>query len=209
MEKKDIQLVIEDSDIAISRKKDHIDLAFSSRNQLGAHDERFYYEPVLSGHPESYPITKFIGFDLQLPIWVSSMTGGTEKAGFINQNLARACGVFGMGMGLGSCRSLLYNDDNLKDFDVKHHMPEMPLFANLGIAQLEDLIVSNGLSKIDHMLDKLSADGLIIHINPLQEWLQKEGDIIKQISNSFLRNSIGSCQISCHRQRGWTGFWAC
>jgi len=105
------------------------------------------------------------------------MTGGTEMAHTINHNLARACREFGMGMGLGSCRALLYSDERLDDFDVRHLIGEgLPLFANLGIAQLEQLIDKGDLQRVDDLLDKLQADGLIVHVNPLQEWLQPEGD---------------------------------
>jgi isopentenyl-diphosphate delta-isomerase len=108
------------------------------------------------------------------------MTGGTEMANTINHNLARACKDFGMGMGLGSCRTLLYSDDTLPDFDVRHLIgPTLPLYANLGIAQIEQLIEKNDLPRIRRLLDKLQADGLIIHVNPMQEWLQPEGDHFK------------------------------
>jgi isopentenyl-diphosphate Delta-isomerase len=164
---------------ASARKKDHIELAFQSQIEEGKLDRRFYYEPLLSSHPkagESKPF-QFLGKTLRTPIWVSSMTGGTEFAKTINQNLARACNEFGMGMGLGSCRSLLYSDENIGDFDVRAIIGnELPLYANLGIAQLEQLIKKKELFLIDRLLNKLSADGLIIHVNPLQEWLQPEGD---------------------------------
>jgi isopentenyl-diphosphate delta-isomerase len=55
-------------------------------------------------------------------------------------------------------------------------MPDQPLFANLGIAQIEELIDAGHMDKIDDLIKKLKADGLIIHINPLQEWIQPEGD---------------------------------
>ena len=163
---------------AAQRKKDHIELAFQSQIASGELDQRFYYEPLLAGHPEadSYPGLSFLGFDFRLPLWVSSMTGGTEMANIINHNLARAAGDFGFGMGLGSCRSLLYSDDTLADFSVKEYMPNQPLYANLGIAQLEELVALGDYDRIHRLLDKLKADGLIIHVNPLQEWLQPEGD---------------------------------
>jgi len=164
---------------ASSRKKDHIELAFQSQIEEGKLDSRFYYEPLLSGHPKAEEIKpfRFLGKTLRTPIWVSSMTGGTEWAKTINQNLALACNEFGIGMGLGSCRSLLYSDEMLSDFDVRAIIGEgLPLYANLGIAQLEQLIKQNELFLIDNLLNKLKADGLIIHVNPLQEWLQPEGD---------------------------------
>ena len=121
----------------------------------------------------------FGGKKMKYPIWVSSMTGGTELANKINKSLAAMCGKYGIGMGLGSCRQLLHSDQYLSDFMVRDLMPEQPLFANLGIAQVEELIERKELDKIDTLLEKLSADGLIVHVNPLQEWLQPEGDQIK------------------------------
>lgn len=106
------------------------------------------------------------------------MTGGTELANKINKSLAAMCGKYGLGMGLGSCRQLLHSDQYLEDFMVKELMPDQPLFANLGIAQIEELIERDEIDKIETLLQKLSADGLIIHVNPLQEWLQPEGDKI-------------------------------
>jgi len=163
---------------AADRKKDHIELAFKSQVDQMKIDQRFYYEPVLAGHPKDENIiTKnFLGKVLHLPIWVSSMTGGTARAATINKNLARACGEFGMSMGLGSCRSLLTEDTYLADFQVRSYMQDQPLYANLGIAQVQQLLDSGQESQIKTLVDKLEADGLIIHINPLQEWLQPEGD---------------------------------
>jgi len=162
-----------------SRKRDHIELAFQSQIEKQTLDQRFYYEPLLAGHPErgSLKSFNFLGKKMKAPVWVSSMTGGTEMANTINHNLARACQDFGMGMGLGSCRALLYSDDTLKDFDVRHLIgDDLPLYANLGIAQVGQLLKKKELHLIDVLLDKLKADGLIIHVNPMQEWLQPEGD---------------------------------
>jgi isopentenyl-diphosphate delta-isomerase len=168
-----------DDPTASSRKRDHIELAFQSQIDRGQLDGRFYYEPMLSGHPQAGSLSghELAGKSLKTPLWVSSMTGGTALAHTINHNLARACRDFGMGMGLGSCRSLLYGDDTLDDFNVRPTLgPDAPLFANLGIAQVDQLIRRGELELLPRLVDKLQADGLIIHVNPLQEWLQPEGD---------------------------------
>lgn len=175
----DIQELLQSADAnAESRKKDHIELAFQS--QVTAHeiDSRFYYEPLLSAHPTSGSLKpfSFLGKEMKAPVWVSSMTGGTALANTINHNLAKACNDFGMGMGLGSCRSLLYSNEFLKDFDVRKEIGDQPLYANLGIAQLEQLLEKNHVHVIKELVNKLQADGLIIHVNPFQEWLQPEGD---------------------------------
>ena len=94
-----------------NRKKDHIDLAFQSRTMSGELDRRFNYEPLMARHPsKDLPVLPMLGKQMRAPIWVSSMTGGTELAGKINRNLARVCHEFGLGMGLGSCRPLLESD---------------------------------------------------------------------------------------------------
>lgn len=172
-----------DDPTAEARKKDHIDLALKSQVEAASLDARFYYEPLMAAHPAegSWPAFDFLGKRMKTPIWVSSMTGGTEKAATINRNLARACAEFGMGMGLGSCRQLLFDDAHLPDFDVREIIgPELPLYANLGIAQLENLIERRETARIEHLLGKLQANGLIIHVNPLQEAMQPEGDIFRR-----------------------------
>src|SRR5690554_5272321 len=95
---------------APDRKKDHIQLATKSKTSADNIETRFDYEPMLNGHPLNYSSLKttFAGFSLDAPIWISSMTGGTQKASIINKNLAKACGEYKLGMGLGSCRQLLY-----------------------------------------------------------------------------------------------------
>jgi isopentenyl-diphosphate delta-isomerase len=168
---------------AAERKKDHIELAFQSQVTKTELDGRFYYEPLLAPHPErgSLPPFSFLGKNMRAPIWVSSMTGGTEWAHTINHNLARACRDFGMGMGLGSCRSLLFSDETLKDFDVRQIIgDDLPLYANLGVAQVEQLLENAELWRVSQLVEKLQADGLIIHVNPFQEWLQPEGDRFKK-----------------------------
>lgn len=163
---------------AEDRKKDHIALAFQARVGSSEIDKRFYYEPLLSGHPDNYiSIEKeFLGRKMGMPLWVSSMTGGTKMAGTINKNLARACGEFKLAMGLGSCRQLLSDHTHLEDFAVRKYMGEQPLFANLGIAQIIQLLEAKKVSAIRDLIKMLEADGLIVHINPMQEFLQPEGD---------------------------------
>lgn len=160
------------------RKADHIEIALTE-GHIEQSNFGLNYEPLLSAFPEKEVVgTTFLGKYFAAPIWISSMTGGTKMARLINQNLARACQEFGIGMGLGSCRSILESNQRLSDFDIRSLMPDRALWANLGIAQVEQLILKNETEKIENLLDKLKCDGLIIHINPIQEWLQPEGDAL-------------------------------
>jgi isopentenyl-diphosphate delta-isomerase len=162
------------------RKQDHIKLAFKSVpseqvDLLGSH-----YEPLFSAHPAIDESAKeFMGHEFKMPLWVSSMTGGTEKALTINKNLARACKEFGLGMGLGSCRPLLESSERFSDFNMRPLIGDAPLYTNFGIAQLEDLIDAGELNKISEITKSLEANGIIIHVNPLQEWAQPEGDVFR------------------------------
>ena len=163
-----------------NRKKDHIELAPKARVEAQDLDERFYFEPLFAAHPQPEVYDQpfdFLGKRMRAPLWISSMTGGTEHAGRINRHLAKACRQFGLGMGLGSCRSLLNSDEHWDDFNLRPILgPDVPFFANIGIAQVEEMLIKEETEKLLLSCERLQADGLIVHINPLQEWMQTEGD---------------------------------
>jgi isopentenyl-diphosphate delta-isomerase len=177
------------------RKKDHIELTPKSLTTAVTVDGRFDYEPLFFSHPEADEklSTTFLGFNFDYPIWVSSMTGGIEKSQTINTNLAKLCGEFKLGMGLGSCRSLLTSSERLSDFAVRKYLGDQPLFANIGYAQLEELCETDKFHLLHEMVKSLEATGLIIHLNPLQEWFQPHGDKFKfnplTIFKKFLENT--------------------
>lgn len=170
----------EETAIADIRKQSHLDLALGAQNK--SIDNRFYYEPMLSSFPNDETNIPFglAGKTMQFPIWVSSMTGGTSKAGPINKMLAKTAAQFGFGMGLGSCRIILDDNTFFEDFNLRPILgDEVPFFANIGIAQVEEILNSNSVYLLKNLIRKLDVDGLIIHVNPIQEWLQPEGDVIK------------------------------
>lgn len=175
------------------RKADHIEMAFRSQVSKEELDSRFRYEPVMAPHEVDVRKKTFLDKQIGLPIWVSSMTGGTEKAYGINQNLAKACAEFGMGMGLGSCRPLLESDQRLRDFDLRSIIGEkLPFYANLGIAQIEHLLTEGKQEEISQLVSLLNANGLIVHVNPMQEWLQPEGDRFKQSPINTIKDLLSA-----------------
>lgn len=117
--------------------------------------------------------TEFLGRRLKAPLLLSCMTGGTPQASRINRTLARAAEHFGLAMGLGSCRVLLEHPEVLPTFAVRDLCPSAPLLANLGAVQLNVGVDVTGCRRI---VDLLGADALVLHLNPLQEALQPEGD---------------------------------
>ncbi|MCB2195931.1 MAG: isopentenyl-diphosphate delta-isomerase [Bacteroidetes bacterium] len=179
------------------RKKDHIDLALNSQSSGIEHDDRFNYEPMLRRHPKEGDLSiEFLGKRMKNPIWISSMTGGTEYAKIINTNLAKASNEFGLGMGLGSCRALLESDEYLSHFDLRNIIgDDYPFYANLGISQVEQAIEQNKIQQIVDMVNKLKADGLVIHVNPIQEWLQPEGDVLLKSPVETIKEFLDQTQL--------------
>lgn len=113
------------------------------------------------------------GKSLRAPILISSMTGGTPHAGQINLRLAEAAQEKGIALGLGSQRAALEHPEQQATFQVRSVAPDILLFANLGAVQL------NYGYTVDHCLravEMAQADALFLHLNPLQEALQPEGD---------------------------------
>ena len=114
-----------------------------------------------------------LGKTISAPILISSMTGGTEWAGQINQNLALAANHANIALAVGSQRPALRDATAAKTFKVRPFAPNIPLFANIGAIQL-----NNGLGVDDckKAVEMIEADALYLHLNPLQEAVQEGGD---------------------------------
>ena len=161
------------------RKLDHINIV----SEAGDIDRRqYYFDRIKLTHralPELNledidPSIKFMGKPLSFPLIISSMTGGAdEELVKINRNLAIAAEAEGVGMAVGSQRILRSDDAARESFELRKHAPETLLLGNLGAVQLNyDL----GFADCEAVIDILEADGLYLHLNPLQEAVQPEGD---------------------------------
>jgi len=160
------------------RKSDHIrinlqeDVHSGIGNGLNAY--RFTHEalPEINLSDVNTNLELF-GKALSAPIIISSMTGGTPEAELLNYNLAQAAQECKIAMGVGSQRAAIENPKLARTFEIRKIAPDVLLFANLGAIQL-----NNGLTLKDCQLaiDMISADGLILHLNPLQESLQVGGN---------------------------------
>lgn len=161
-----------------TRKLDHIHINLTQDVQSGIKNGFDAYHFVHQALPEidlERIDTKVCLFNktLSLPIIISSMTGGTGKAQEINRTLARTAQAAGIAMGLGSMRAAIEDQKALQSFRVRDIAPDILLFANLGAIQLN---YSYSIEHCKQLIDMVSADGLILHLNPLQEALQPEGD---------------------------------
>jgi isopentenyl-diphosphate delta-isomerase len=117
--------------------------------------------------------TALLGKHLSAPVIISSMTGGTEEAETINKNLAMAAQIHGLGMGVGSQRTALEEPGLSHTYQVRDVAPDILLLANLGAVQLN---YGYGIEHCQRAVEMIEADGLILHLNPLQEALQPEGN---------------------------------
>ncbi|WP_373894999.1 type 2 isopentenyl-diphosphate Delta-isomerase [Virgibacillus sp. CBA3643] len=118
--------------------------------------------------------TNFLNKKINAPFLVSSMTGGSELAAKINQNLATAAEEKGWAVALGSTRALLESDAHKESFLIRKQAPTVPLIANLGAVQLN---YGYGAEEAQRIVDITGADSIVLHFNPLQEAVQDGGDL--------------------------------
>jgi isopentenyl-diphosphate Delta-isomerase len=161
------------------RKADHIrinlDENVASGLTNGLERYRFTHEalPELDAAEIDLSIT-VLGKPLRAPLLVSSMTGGTEQARWINRNLAAAAQAAGVAMGVGSTRAAVEHPELSNTFCVRDVAPDILLMANIGAVQLN---YGFSIDQCRRAIDLMQADALILHLNPLQEVLQPEGDV--------------------------------
>ena len=161
------------------RKSDHIKINLEQdvRSALttGLENYHFTHEALPELDLERIDTSlRLFGKRLAAPILISSMTGGTEEAGEINQRLAEAAQEVGVAMGIGSQRAALEHPEQTPTFSITRKVaPDILLFANLGAVQLN---YGYGVDECRRAVDMIEADALILHLNPLQESVQDAGD---------------------------------
>jgi isopentenyl-diphosphate Delta-isomerase len=118
--------------------------------------------------------TSFLGYQLNAPFLISSMTGGPERASTINDALAEAAGHLKIALAVGSQRIAVEGGASAGlSKTLRARAGAVPILANLGAAQIRD---ADGLKLAARAVAMIEADALIIHLNPLQEAVQAGGD---------------------------------
>lgn len=133
--------------------------------------------------------TTFLHQKLGYPLLISSMTGGTEKAQIINQNLAKIAQKYSLAMGVGSGRVVIEKPEVLMTFNIRSLAPDIPIYANLGAVQLN---YGYDVAECCKLVELLQADALILHLNPLQECIQPDGD-------TNFKNLLDKIQVLCSK----------
>jgi len=161
-----------------TRKSDHIliNLNEEVQSSLNTGLERYHF--VHNAIPEINLSeidlhTTFMAKSLNAPLLISSMTGGAKQADKINISLAEAAQEKGIAMGVGSQRAVIEEPALAAGMNLRRYAPNILLFANLGAVQLN---YGYGITECKRAVEMLEADALILHLNPLQEALQPEGD---------------------------------
>lgn len=145
---------------------------------------------------------KFLGKLLNYPLIIEGMTGGTKESLRINRDLAEIAREFGIGFGVGSERPAIdaakpaigatkqgmnreiKKTDEIKNnaiadtYRVRDVAPDIFLIANLGAVQLN---YGYGIDECEKAIELIDADALALHLNPLHEVIQPEGN--KNFSN--------------------------
>src|SRR5690349_16166703 len=74
--------------------------------------------------------TTILGKKLRAPLLVVGMTGGTERAGRINRDLAKAAQAAGVAFGVGSQRPMHRDPARVDTYRVRDVAPDVLLFGN-------------------------------------------------------------------------------
>jgi isopentenyl-diphosphate delta-isomerase len=163
-----------------SRKQQHVELTVTKDVNFRAKTTGFErWEFLHNALPELNfsdvdPTCLFLGKTMSLPLIVSSMTGGYGDALRINRGLAQVCREKNIGMGVGSQRQALEDTTFHRSYSVvREEAPDIPVIGNIGAAEVARL---KDVSPVLRLSEMIKADAFAVHLNPLQELLQPEGN---------------------------------
>ena len=165
----------------IQRKKEHIELcltdcvSYKTRTN-GFENYEFEHYAITEVEFDKIDLsTKFFGKKISMPFLISCMTGGTSEAEKINERLAVAANRLNIPIGVGSQRQALEDKSLHSTYKVvRKNAGSVPVLGNIGAAQVVQS--KNSLDDFKILIDLVEADAMVVHINPLQELLQSEGE---------------------------------
>ncbi|KPU63336.1 isopentenyl pyrophosphate isomerase [Thermococcus sp. EP1] len=176
---------LDKEELTVIRKFEHIEHCL--KKQVEAHVST-QFENIHFVHTSLPEIDKeeidlsveFLGRRFDYPIMIAGMTGGTKGsqiAGKINKTLAKAAQELNIPMGVGSQRAMIRKPETWESYYVRDVAPDIFLVGNLGAPQFaENMPNRYGVEEALKAVETIQADALAIHMNPLQESVQPEGD---------------------------------
>ena len=160
------------------RKAEHIEISLSKNVEAelsAGFDEVFLVHNSLPelNFEEIETGVELFGKKLSAPLIISGMTGGYERAEKINAELAKAAEELNIALGIGSQRAAIANKKLERSYSiVRKHAKNAFVIANIGAVQLREL----NEKEIKKIVEMVEADAIAVHLNPLQEIVQREGD---------------------------------
>lgn len=161
------------------RKSDHVRISVSGNASysFSAGFDRYRFNHVALPECDLDEVNTdvfFLGHSFSSPLFISSMTGGYTDGEAINAIVARFCERNQLPFGLGSMRAMMEDEKWIPSFTIaRKNAPSSFIAANIGAVQLRDGIHESFVKKLINVID---ANALIVHLNPLQELMQPEGD---------------------------------
>ncbi len=180
-----------------NRKAEHVNIVLEKDIDSRAFGSLFdsiklkYYALPESNFDEVDFSTSFLGKKLRAPLMVTSMTGGFDGAEKINLDLAKACEEEGIIFALGSQRAMIQNENLTQTFQVRSVAPTALICGNVGAFQLKKI----PFEKIENAARVVGADAICLHLNPLQEVMQPEGDRDWSGVLPLIKKFVSNCSL--------------
>lgn len=166
--------------LTTERKKEHINICLKDKIKYdktnGFENYEFPHYAITEVEIDKIDLsTKFFNKKINLPFLISCMTGGTSEAERINEKLAIVASQLKIPIGVGSQRQALENKDLHSTYKViRQNAKNVPVLGNIGAAQIAHS--KKVVDEIKYLIDLVEADAMVVHLNPLQELFQKEGE---------------------------------
>lgn len=148
--------------------------------------------------------TRFLGRKLSFPFMISSMSGGIKEAYELNNDLSKIAENLKIAFALGSFRSMLESGKIMESYSIaRKNAPSVPILANIGIGQVAKGEWEKGLLSI---IKEMELDGLFIHFNKLQEYIQQGGNTDFDNLENEIRKIIDEIEIPVIAKEVGNGF---
>lgn len=173
--------MIEISKETENRKLEHLkiclekDIEFKSKTPGFEEVELLHHALTELNYEDIDLRTNFLGKQFDFPILINGMTGGHPESKKINKMLAQLALNFNIPVEVGSQRAALENDELKETYRIVRDVSsEIFVIGNIGAAQL---VKEYGIKEIARCIEMIDANALAIHLNPLHEILQREGNL--------------------------------
>ena len=158
------------------RKNQHLDLAAADCSQSSVSSDyeriRFIHNALPGASLDHIDLSTSVwGRTFSLPLMIGAMSGGTGRGDAMNIALLQAAAEAKIPFAIGSQRATLESDQTQRE--LRDLCSDAYIIGNLGGTQI---IGASGRTLAQRAIDDIQANALMIHLNPLQEAMQPEGN---------------------------------